>query len=422
MWKDQCQFAVRGAGHTPFKGAANIDGGIVLDLVHMPSAGLSPDLETITVSPSTTWDLVYEMLDDHNRSAVGAKVTGVGVGGSVLSCGVSYYSTRYGYICDMVENFEVVLATGDIVNANEKENSDLWKALRGGSNNFGVVTAITLKTFEQGAFWGGQTFHSIDTRKQHFKNHVALATAHPYDPYAHFINTLILNNVTRSWVIGNSLQYTKSDPPVSEPEVFKPSLAIEQTPLFPGSPPNTLRIDNTTSFSREYDALRVGRKRWTFASISFAPDADFMEEFYQLADKYLQPVVSLPGFLCALNYQPVPTVMSERHGAVDSLGPIQTQGDLIFIHIAIGVDEEAKESDEKLAKAIKGLVDEGNRRAKELAVDRSYVQGTYADSWQNPFEARSESTVRELIKTSEKYDPLRMFQKQVPGGFKLPEL
>jgi FAD/FMN-containing dehydrogenase len=173
-WEGKCQFAIRGGGHTPFAGAANIKDGIVMDLLHLPSKGLALDHKTVTVSPSMTWDQVYELLDEHKLSTLGTKVAGVGrhrgarqtsekcadpnvkfvgVGGAALSCGVSYFSPRYGFICDMIENFEVVLATGDIVNANAKEHPRLWKALRGGGNNYGVVTAITLKTFDQGPFW-----------------------------------------------------------------------------------------------------------------------------------------------------------------------------------------------------------------------------------------------------------------------------
>jgi len=48
-----------------------------------------------------------------------------------------------------------VLANGQIVDANASSYSDLFYALKGGSNNFGVVTRIDLKTFPQGKFWGG---------------------------------------------------------------------------------------------------------------------------------------------------------------------------------------------------------------------------------------------------------------------------
>lgn len=62
-----------------------------------------------------------------------------------------------------------MLSSGRIVNANANERRDLWKALRGGSNNFGIVTAITLRTHDQGPFWGGQTFHRIEQREEIFQ-------------------------------------------------------------------------------------------------------------------------------------------------------------------------------------------------------------------------------------------------------------
>jgi FAD/FMN-containing dehydrogenase len=61
-----------------------------------------------------------------------------------------------------VVNYEVVLASGEVVNANEKENADLFRALRGGGNNFGVVTRFDLRTFKQGPFWGGAVFYFPD--------------------------------------------------------------------------------------------------------------------------------------------------------------------------------------------------------------------------------------------------------------------
>jgi FAD/FMN-containing dehydrogenase len=48
---------------------------------------------------------------------------------------------------------QVVLPSGNIVDATQKSNSDLWLALRGGSNNFGIVTAFESTAFEQGKFW-----------------------------------------------------------------------------------------------------------------------------------------------------------------------------------------------------------------------------------------------------------------------------
>lgn len=56
-------------------------------------------------------------------------------------------------------NYEVVLANGDIVNANAETNKDLWTSLKGGGNNFGIVTRFDLRTFELNEMWGGKVFY-----------------------------------------------------------------------------------------------------------------------------------------------------------------------------------------------------------------------------------------------------------------------
>lgn len=51
--------------------------------------------------------------------------------------GVSYTSPRYGWTCDTVSQFEIVLADGSITQVEANSNSDLAWALKGGVNNFG---------------------------------------------------------------------------------------------------------------------------------------------------------------------------------------------------------------------------------------------------------------------------------------------
>jgi FAD/FMN-containing dehydrogenase len=77
--------------HTPFKGAATLDQGIVIDLARLPSAGLSHDGKTMTVSPARKWDDLYEELDPLNLTVIGGRVAGVGVGGLVLGCELSLH-------------------------------------------------------------------------------------------------------------------------------------------------------------------------------------------------------------------------------------------------------------------------------------------------------------------------------------------
>jgi hypothetical protein len=62
-------------------------------------------------------------------------------------------------VCDNVINYEIVLASGEVTNANAETNHDLWAALKGGGNNFGVVTRYDLAIFRQDKMWGGKIFY-----------------------------------------------------------------------------------------------------------------------------------------------------------------------------------------------------------------------------------------------------------------------
>jgi hypothetical protein len=54
-----------------------------------------------------------------------------------------------------VESYELVTASGLIITITQKLYPDLYWALRGGGNNFGIVTKFQLHTFPTGRMWGG---------------------------------------------------------------------------------------------------------------------------------------------------------------------------------------------------------------------------------------------------------------------------
>lgn len=57
---------------------------------------------------------------------------------------------------DNILNYEVILGSGEVVNANQSTNSDLFKALKGGGTHFGIVTKVDIATFPFAGLWGGQ--------------------------------------------------------------------------------------------------------------------------------------------------------------------------------------------------------------------------------------------------------------------------
>jgi FAD/FMN-containing dehydrogenase len=86
----------------------------------------------------------------------------VGVPGLILGGGISHFSNKLGWACDNVASFELVTASGLTITVSPTSYSDLYWALKGGGNNFGIVTNFKLNAFPQGDLWGGQRVYLED--------------------------------------------------------------------------------------------------------------------------------------------------------------------------------------------------------------------------------------------------------------------
>lgn len=157
-----CQIAIRGGGHTPFAGSANIQDGVTVDMRGLRKINFSQDKSIVEIGVGETWAAVYGELEKHGLTVAGARTGRIGVAGFILGGGLSLFSARTGFSCDSVVEFEVVLASGQLVRANAEENADLWTSLRGGLNNFGIVTSFKMSTFKSDDIWGGVTFYMSD--------------------------------------------------------------------------------------------------------------------------------------------------------------------------------------------------------------------------------------------------------------------
>lgn len=77
-------FAIRGGGHLLQAGAANIDGGITVDLRAFNAIVLSEDKKVASLGGGVIWTDVYSELERYNLTALGGRVPGIAVGGSSL--------------------------------------------------------------------------------------------------------------------------------------------------------------------------------------------------------------------------------------------------------------------------------------------------------------------------------------------------
>jgi FAD/FMN-containing dehydrogenase len=79
----------------------------------------------------------------------GGTCLGVGTGGLVLGGGIGYNTHWAGLTCDHLMATRVVLASGEVVEADHANNPDLYWACRGGmGGNFGINTAFTFQLVE----------------------------------------------------------------------------------------------------------------------------------------------------------------------------------------------------------------------------------------------------------------------------------
>ena len=72
----------------------------------------------------------------------------MGISGHFLHGGFGFSSHMHGLALDAIVGMTVVLADGRVVEASEKQNADLFWAMRGAGSNFGIVASWRLKTFE----------------------------------------------------------------------------------------------------------------------------------------------------------------------------------------------------------------------------------------------------------------------------------
>ncbi|KAK7952864.1 hypothetical protein PG988_013558 [Apiospora saccharicola] len=154
--QDDCRFVVVSGGHTPFKDGSTAEGGITITFSNMKNITASDDRSAVSIEPGNRWYDVYKALEPMSLNVIGGRVAHVGTAGLLLGGGISYFSNRYGWAMDNIINYEVVLASGEIIDVNNTTNPDLYWALRGGGGNFGVVTRFDLNAYEQQPlFWSG---------------------------------------------------------------------------------------------------------------------------------------------------------------------------------------------------------------------------------------------------------------------------
>ncbi|CAO1598652.1 hypothetical protein XANCAGTX0491_002410 [Xanthoria calcicola] len=408
------KFAVRGGGHTVWKGSANIEDGVTIDMRAINAVDVSGDKTVTSVGAGALWRDVYSVLDAMGLATSGGRAAQVGVGGLTTGGGLSFFSARFGFVCDNVLSFDIVLADGTLVSANATSHPDLWVALRGGSNNFGVVTRFHLRTFPQAPFYGGQVFYQIETAPQQIDAFAKLAGAADFDENASLITSF--SYTAQGGAIQNSLKYPSTTLD-TKPAVFQPFFDI-------GSQlGQTMRVSNVTDFTTEQGAFSPDGFRQLYRTTTFKNSRPFLDRVYTLWDTTIPLIKPIAGIQWALSIQPIPPIITSRSGPLggNSLGLSPTSdGPLVNCLLTATWNNTA---DDILAQntAVQ-LFDDIEKEARvqnKPSLYHPYKYLNYADGSQDVIGGYGPEVKKRLRDVSRKYDPRGVFQRQVPGGFKL---
>jgi FAD/FMN-containing dehydrogenase len=153
--------AIRGGGHNG-PGLGTVDDGVVLDLGLMNGIRVDPATRTARVEGGALLGDVHHATFPFDLALPSGIIASTGVGGITLGGGLGHLTRQMGLTIDNLLEADVVLADGSLVTASEKENPDLFWALRGGGGNFGVVTSFLFRLQPLPNLYAGPMLWSLD--------------------------------------------------------------------------------------------------------------------------------------------------------------------------------------------------------------------------------------------------------------------
>ena len=159
-WENRLDLAIRGGSHS-VPGFGTCDGGVVIDLSSMRSIRVDPAKQTARAEGGATWGDFNAATHAFGLATTGGIISTTGVAGLTLGGGIGYLARGFGLSCDNLVSADVVTADGRFLIASEKENEDLFWALRGGGGNFGVVTTLEFKVHPVKDIYGGPMFYEL---------------------------------------------------------------------------------------------------------------------------------------------------------------------------------------------------------------------------------------------------------------------
>jgi FAD/FMN-containing dehydrogenase len=158
------EISVRGGGHN-VAGRAVTEGGVMIDLSLMRAVDVDTDARTARAYGGATWREFNDAAAAHSLATTGGLISTTGVAGLTLGGGIGWLMGKYGLAADNLRSVELVTASGDVVNASDRDHPDLFWALRGAGSNFGVAASFEFQLHHLSQITGGLVAFPLDAAR-----------------------------------------------------------------------------------------------------------------------------------------------------------------------------------------------------------------------------------------------------------------
>ncbi|KAH7337969.1 hypothetical protein B0J17DRAFT_660255 [Rhizoctonia solani] len=409
---NNCEFGIRGGGHTANPGWAGTDSGVLVSLSKLNAIEVSKDKQSVVVGAGNRWGDVYAGTGKHGVTVPGGRVSPVGVSGFLLGGGLSYLMHKEGFGANSVLSYEMVLANGTVATITKNSSEDLFKALKGGTGNFGIVTSFKLQTYPVDKVFAGNLYYDPAQYDALFPIMETFARKGiDSDPKSHVISAFVC---IPSQAIDMATFYSfYSEPVTAPPPAIKPFFDVP-------TKRNTVKVKTVKEATDELTVGTVDGLRNDMRTFSIQADAGLYKQLFDLWHSTASSLNSTSGWFSGMAFQPISNSMirasEEKGGNVLGLKPTTDPLVVVNYQFTWGLSSD----DQEVYTTIDKLVDASMDIARSQNRLERYIYLNYASTHQKPLESYGSAQVDFLRDVKAKYDPDGVFTKLSQGGFKVP--
>ena len=146
--KENLKVSMSGTKHSQ-GGHAFFDGALLLDMTGLNKIiSLDTAKKVIHVQSGVTWAQIQEFINPHNLAIRAMQSSNVFTVGGSMSSNVHGRDPKNSLIVETIEDFRLILSTGEIINVSRDENQELFSLVIGGYGLFGIITDVRIRLKE----------------------------------------------------------------------------------------------------------------------------------------------------------------------------------------------------------------------------------------------------------------------------------